>query len=138
MAGAGVTTLAQCQSLESQYDGQVRPWISEMVGMAGGMDGLVSAHDGAMDADMGCVTNAMMQELDTHRSTACAAADMGTDRAEAARHVQAMSGYTTHGIQRSDEISHGMQGGSWSWTPMMSGCQNGGGGMGPGGGMMMH
>ena len=139
MAGTGVTTLAECQSVEAQYDGQVRPWVSQMMGMSGEMDSLASAHGGAMEADMGCDANAMMQELDNHRSMACASADLSTDRAEAARHVQAMTGYTSHGMQRCDGMLSGLDGGGWSWSPMMSGCQigSGSGGMMPGGGMMM-
>lgn len=120
---AGIPTLAACQRLEVQYDGQVRPWISQMMGMSGGMDSLVSDHDGAMNADMGCDADAMMRELDSHRSMACASADMATDRTEAARHVQAMTGYASHGVQRCDEMLSGLNGGSWSWSPMMSGCQ---------------
>jgi hypothetical protein len=140
MAGTGVTTVAECQSVEAQYDGQVRPWVSQMSGMSGGMDSLVSAHDGAMEADMGCDATSMMQELDNHRSMACASTDLAADRAEAARHVQAMTGYTSHGMQRCNEMLAGLDGGGWSWSPMMSGCEMGsgsGGMMTPGGGMMM-
>jgi hypothetical protein len=63
---------------------------------------------------------------------------MGTDRAEAARHVQAMTGYAGHAAARCDEMQAGFDSGGWSWSPMMSGCQSAGagGGMMPGGGMM--
>lgn len=139
MTASGVTTVAACQTAEDQYDAQVRPWISQMVQMSGGMDDLTSMHGGSMEADMGCDANAMMQELDHHRAIACASSDLATDRSEATRHVQAMTGYAAHAIDRCDQALTGMSGGGWSWSPMMSGCQmtSGGGGMMPGGRGMM-
>lgn len=137
MAASGMTTVAACQNAEARYDGQVRPRVSQMVQMSGGMDDLASMHGGSMEADMGCDSNGMMAELDHHHAIACAS-DIATDRAEAVRHVQAMTGYTGHAVDRCNEMLSGFSGGSWSWSPMMSGCQmtSGGGGMMPGSGMM--
>ncbi len=129
---SGVSTVAECQALESWYDGEVRPWVSQMLQTSGAMDRLVSAHDGS--ADMGCGADAMMRELDSHRAGACASAVLAVDRAEAARHVQAMLGYTSHATERCGEMLSGLDTGDWSFGPMMSGCP--GGGMMASGGMM--
>jgi hypothetical protein len=139
MANGLISTQAGCQSAEQQYDGQVRPWISKMMTMSGSMDSLAAEHGGSMEADMGCDAQAMMQELDEHRSLACASVDMAPNRAETARHVAAMMSYTGHATERCDEMMSGLSGGAWGWSPMMSGCQmaSGSGGMMPGGGMMM-
>jgi hypothetical protein len=132
------TTIASCQSVEDQYDGQVRPWVSQMRQMSGAMDDLAAAHDGAMHADMGCDANAMLHELDHYRSVACASSDLATDRAEAARHVQAMMGYTSHATERCGELLAGLDRSDWNFSPMMSGCNGvwAGGEMMPGGGTM--
>lgn len=126
MTGTMVSTLAECQSVEDRYDGQVRPWISLMVQGSAAMDNLVATHGGSGEADVDCDANAMMQELDRHHSAACASSDLATDRAEAARHVQAMTGYTGHATERCDEMLSGLGGDGWSWSPMMSGCQSAG------------
>jgi hypothetical protein len=138
MAAGGITTQTGCQGAEAQYDGQVRPWISQMVQMSGSMDSLVAEHGGSMQADVGCDAESMMQELDHHRALACASADMTANEAETSRHVQAMMSYTGHATERCDEMMSGFAGGGWSWSAMMSGCQmsSGSGGMMPGGPMM--
>jgi hypothetical protein len=138
--GTNVATVAGCQSVEDRYDGQVRPWVSQMREMSGAMDDLAAAHDGAKYADVGCDANAMAQELDRHRSIACASIDPGTDRAEGARHVQAMTAYTSHATTRCGELLAGLEGRSWDFSPMMSGCRSvwAGGQMMPGGGAGSH
>jgi hypothetical protein len=140
VAGTDVTTVAGCQSAEDNYDGQVRLWVTQMRQMSGAMDDLAAAHDGAKDADMGCDANAMAQELDRHRSAACASPDLATDRAEAARHVQAMTVYTSHATRRCSELLAGLDGSNWTFSPTMSGCSSvwAGGEMMPGGAAGSH
>ncbi len=137
MAGSDIIGVSDCQRAEDQYDAPVRSWISRMMQMSADLDSLVAEHQGAMHADMGCDSETMMSELDHHRSVACASSHLDIDRAEAARHVQAMMGYTDHATARCDEMASGFAGHGWSWSPMMSGCQSmPGGGMMPGGSMM--
>lgn len=123
MTGADVTP-ASCQVIHDRYDGQVRPWLSQMMQMAREMDDFMDAHDGTTAADMSCVSAAMMDELDHHRSTACAFADLSADQAEAARHSGAMVSYSDHMFDRSGEMMNGSHGGAWSWGSMMDGCQD--------------
>jgi len=40
---------------------------------------------------------------------------------------------TGHAVDRSDQMTGGLDSGMWTWSPMMDGCA--GGGMMPGGGM---
>ena len=119
MAGAGVTSTS-CEGIHDQYDGQVRPWVSQMMQMGGHMDDFIDGHGGASDADMMCGSSTMMDELDHHRSIACTLADLGADRAEAARHAQAMNGYASHLYARCGEM---LANGN-TWGPMMHGCEN--------------
>ncbi|HSO39595.1 MAG TPA: hypothetical protein VLT33_44015 [Labilithrix sp.] len=143
MMGAGMTSLASCQGMHDGYDSQVRPWISQMAQMSGGMDGEMGAHGGATSADMGCVSGRMMDELDHHRQVACTAPELPVDRSEATRHAGMMTSYGAHMRDRTGQMMNGLDGGTWSWGPMMDGCQgwhDGGtmrdGGMMSDGGMM--
>lgn len=122
MMGVGAT-LGTCATIHDAYDRQVRPWVSRMSGMSGSMDGYIDAHNGGDFADLTCVAAGMLAELDAHRAAACASSDFGIDRAEAARHVDAMATYAGHQLQRCGEMGRGMGGGGWNWGPMMNGCQ---------------
>src|SRR5512138_3768222 len=66
MGGAGMTASA-CVAAHDAYDAQVRPRISQMMRMSGSMDAFMDAHGGQAYADMACVANAMLHELDAHR-----------------------------------------------------------------------
>ncbi len=135
-SASDMSTMMDCQSAEDHYDAQVRPWISQMAQMSVPLDDVMVGHGGSGAADMGCLSSAMMQELNQHQQIACSSTDLSVDRAEAVRHANAMISYATHASDRSSEMMNGFNGGTWSWGPMMSGCASDQGGMGTGGGMM--
>jgi hypothetical protein len=51
-------------------------------------------------------------------------ADIGANRTEAGRHVDAMLSYGKHMGDRCDEAMRGIDAGNWGWDPMMHGCEN--------------
>jgi hypothetical protein len=122
MAGSNITPTT-CDEIHDQYDARVRPWISRMMQMAGAMDDFMGDHGGGSRADMTCGSATMMDELDHHRSVACTLATVAADRAEAARHADAMSSYARHAWDRCVEMSGAADGGTWG--PMMNGCESG-------------
>lgn len=121
---AGMASVAVCASDEDQYDGQVRPEVEQMQAMGPHMDQMMMGSLGdAADADMACAADAMMAELDHHRSMACASTtDMAPNMDEAHRHATAMAQWTDHEMVRTSAMGSGSRMG---------------GGMGgmPGGGM---
>ena len=121
MMDAG-TTLATCADVHAAYDREVRPLLEQMVAMGGDLDGFMDAHHGAGAADMECGAMGLMHELDAHALVACSWPGLADDRAEAARHVAAMMGYTNHADQRCGEMMDGLDGGGWHWGDMMGGC----------------
>lgn len=127
-------TLASCAGIHERYDQQVRPLITRMVELGADMDSFMDAHQGASVADMACDADSMMHELDGHARVACSWANLDADRAEVARHVGVMAGYTDHARQRCDEMMAGIDGQGWHWGGMMGGCSGGCGMMGCGGG----
>lgn len=122
--GPDMTTLAMCRSFHDQYDGQVRPWVSDMVRMSGMMENYMGSRDAGTIADFSCVSATMMDELNYHRSVACSSPDLEADRIEARRHVEAMQSYAVHMSTRCAEIIGLLDGGSGSFGPMMQGCQD--------------
>lgn len=122
MVGPGVTPTT-CKNIHDDYDAQVRPWVSQMVQMAGEMDGWMGNHGGGANADMRCAAATMMDDLDHHRSVACTLPDLAADQAEATRHVDAMNSYAGHLWHRCGEMLGGTNGGTCcNWEPMMNGC----------------
>lgn len=130
MGGPGMTA-AGCSAAHDAYDAQVRPWLSDMVQRSGAMDDLIVAHDGAGYADMGCVTSAMMADLDAHRLAACTFGTLSEDRAESYRHADVIASYGAHVYDRCGQMTGGLGGRGYMWGPMAPGCGTGGG---PGGG----
>ncbi len=101
----GMTDAASCSTAQSGYDAQVRPMVGNLQSMGGGMDGEMGSMHRASDADMACAANAMMAELDRHRSVACASTvDMTPNKAEAQQHVAAMTQWADHEMARSAEM----------------------------------
>ncbi len=113
---------ADCAAAHANYDAEVRPWISQMVRMSGEMDAFIDAHDGAGLADMACVANGMMDELDAHGLVACSFARLGDDQAEVSRHVAAMTAYATYADDRCGQMMNGLDHGAYAWGPMMPVC----------------
>ncbi|HEX9052428.1 MAG TPA: hypothetical protein VF841_18015 [Anaeromyxobacter sp.] len=111
-------TAGGCAAAHDAYDAQVRPWISQMVQMSGAMDAFMDAHNGYAYADMACVANAMLQELDAHRTVACTFSTLGGDQTEASRHVGVMTSLTGHAYDRCGQ----MMGGQYSWSPPAPAC----------------
>lgn len=111
-----------CLAAHGVYDETVRPAIGHMLGLADELEGFMDAHGGNAYADLTCTTRAMMDEVDAHGHVACMWPDVTRDRAEAFRHVGAMTRYTTHAAQRTEEMLAGMDTGTWNWGPLI-GCQ---------------
>jgi hypothetical protein len=110
---AGMANAAACATDEVQYDGQVRPDVVQMQAMGPHMDQMMMDSLGdAADADMACAADAMMAELDHHRSMACAsAADMAPNMDEAHRHATAMAQWADHEMARTSAMGSMMGGG---------------------------
>lgn len=123
MGGPGMT-LGACASAHDAYDAQVRPWISQMVQMSGAMDAYMDAHSGYAYADMVCVANAILQELDAHRLVACTFPTLSGDQTEVSRHVGVMTSYTGHLYDRCGQ----MMGGQYAWAPPAPVCGGSSGG----------
>lgn len=117
MAGPGMT-LGGCAAAHDAYDAQVRPWLSQMVQMSASMDAFMDAHNGYTYADMACVANAMLQELDAHRLVACTFSALSGDQTEAARHVGVMTSFAGHAYDRCGQ----MMGGQYTWAPPAPVC----------------
>lgn len=123
MGGPGMT-VGGCAAAHDAYDAQVRPWISQMVQMSGAMDAYMDAHNGYAYADMVCVANAMLQELDAHRLVACTFPTLSGDQTEVSRHVGVMTSYTGHLYDRCGQ----MLGGQYMWGPPAPACGGDSGG----------
>jgi mono/diheme cytochrome c family protein len=108
-------TPATCTNLRDQYDGQVRPWISQMVQMSREMDQLITTHGGTVQADTSCVSSAMLAELDRHRDAACTSG-------EVVQHTTAMSAYAADVVERSGEMLDGLATHVFEWGAPMDGC----------------
>lgn len=123
MTGASASA-TDCMSIHDRYDALVRPWVSQMVQMAGEMDGFIDDHGGSTVADMRCTSATMMNELDYHRSIACTFSSLLADQSEATRHADAMNSYAGHVWGRCGEMLGYGAGGCCNWGPMMNGCQD--------------
>lgn len=117
-AADGIADVAACRTDQMSYDGVVRPMVKQMQAIARSMDESMTSMSGQVaSADMECGADAMLWELDRHASLACASTgDMAPNRAEAERHVQAMSGWADHQRVRSEQMGSmmamdGMSGG---------------------------
>ncbi len=110
---AGMANVAACASEESQYDGQVRPEVEQMQAMGPQMDQMMMGSLGhPEDADMACAADAMMAELDHHRSIACSStSDMAPNVDEAHRHATAMAQWADHEMARTSAMGSMMGGG---------------------------
>jgi len=141
-AAAGMADVAACRADATGYDGVARPMVKQMQASAGPMDENMTSMGGpGASADMRCGADAMLWELDRHASLACASTDdMVLDRAEAARHVQAMTSWADHQRVRSEQMGSmmgigGMPGGGTTGTCRRNAdgsyTLSGGGGMMP-------
>ena len=119
--GATAATMpdhATCLADERGYEAQVRPMLDQMSMRSGAMDEQMASMGRAGDADISCGASAMVAELDHHAGLACTATvDMAPNRAEAARHVEAMTAWADHERVRSEQMGSmmgmsGMPGGS--------------------------
>lgn len=126
-------TVGDCAAAHDAYDAQVRPWVSQMVQMAGAMDGYIGAHDGYAYADMSCAASAMLGDLDAHHRVACNFLHPSDAQAEAARHVGVMTSYSAHMYDRCGQMMGGHGGQGYTWGPNAMGCGGTPGGTPPGG-----
>lgn len=108
-------TACTCGSFHRDYDDKMRWFLDQMPAFAGDMDAIMMDHQAGRAADVERVTDAMRDELDQHARVACTWTDLASDRAEAARHVDAMLVLTTHATERCDEMQNGLDGHGWSW-----------------------
>jgi hypothetical protein len=125
MNGPGMT-LAGCAAAHDGYDAQVRHMVQQMIDMSGAMDAFMSSHGGYGSADMGCVANAMLAEIDAHGRIACSYATLAEDQAEAGRHVGAMTSLASHAYDRCGSMMGGLGGSGYTWGPSAPGCTGGG------------
>ncbi len=120
---ATMTSASTCAADQSAYDGQVRPMVDRMQGLAPAMDGMMGSMSHMADGDMACAAAAMMAELDRHGTAACASAtDMAPNVAEASQHVAAMNQWAAHQAARAHEMGSmmgmsGMMGGTGGAIP---------------------
>ncbi len=118
---AAMTTAADCTAAVQQYSAEVKPNVDRIAQMSGRMDGAMSSMGQMMGADMQCGAGVMQHELAQHLGVACTAPDMTANRAEAARHSDAMQEFADHMRMRADEMG----------TMMGANGRMMGGGMGP-------
>jgi uncharacterized protein YgfB (UPF0149 family) len=112
-----------CRVANDQYDRTSGAAIGEMLGRADELNDFMVEHDGAFYADMSCTARAMMIALDDHNHTACMWTDLERDRSEADAHLARMMEYVDHAELRCHEMTAGMAGAGWSWSPL-TGCQD--------------
>jgi hypothetical protein len=117
-------TAADCRRVHDAYDADLRSWLPQMVQMSGAMDRYMGHHGGSSTADHACVAATMTYELERHHAAACMAADMGANRTEAGRHVDAMLSYGEHILERCKQMMRAIDAGNPSWGPMMHGCED--------------
>ena len=115
-------TAGTCGHFHGDYDATLRWYLDQMPALAGEMDLVMMDHHGGDVADIACMTDAMRNELDQHARLACSWPDLASDRAEAARHVEAMLVLTAHATERCEEMQTGLDGSGWSWGDMMPRC----------------
>lgn len=141
MMSASMASTTGCAATRDNYVAGVRSSVTQMMEVAGSMDGFMMEHVGRASADIRCAAAAMMRDLDQHQSAECASGDAAADQAETTRHAAAMNAATSHMLDRCREMLAAMRGESFSPSPMMAGCAestaaSGCCGMMSGGGMM--
>jgi hypothetical protein len=103
---ATMTSATTCAADQNAYDSQVRPLVGQMQGMGASMDAMMGSMNHLNAEDMGCAANAMMAELDRHRTAACASTtDMTPNKAEAQQHVATMTQWASHEMGRSHDLA---------------------------------
>jgi hypothetical protein len=103
---AAMTSPATCASAQNTYDSQVRPLVGQMQGMGASMDAMMGSMNHMDAEDMGCSANAMMAELDRHRTASCASTtDMTPNKSEAQQHVAMMTQWANHEMGRSHDLA---------------------------------
>lgn len=115
-------SVSECQQIHASYDAQVRPLVSAINGESAGMDDLIHGHGAGAEADVRCVSTMMAAELNRHDAVACASSNLADDTAEASRHVDLMTVYSTHIEGRCAQIFSAIDGGSPASEAMMSSC----------------
>lgn len=118
-----MTSVETCEDLHAGYDGQVRPWVSDMVQMSTGMDELMGEYEDNGLADYACVAASMVDELDYHDSVACTSGDLSLDQEEANRHASAMTEYSVHTWDRCEGMLSAIEGDAVSWDPVIQFCE---------------
>ncbi len=116
-------TLEACAGLYEQYDGQVRPLLSQMVQLSGNMDGFMNGRRAGRFADSRCVAATMMDELDYHRSVACGFPRLAQAQAEVTRHAEVMATYAQHLEYQCDQMLLSLGEGPPAWAPVLQGCE---------------
>jgi hypothetical protein len=102
---AAMTSAGACASEHGTYDSHVRPLVGHMQDMGPAMDASMGSQHHAEDEDIACAANAMMAELDRHRTAACASTtDMALNKAEAQHHVASMTQWATHEMGRAHDL----------------------------------
>jgi hypothetical protein len=119
---SGMMDTTACNTDETGYEAQVRPMVEQMQGMGPEMDQMMGSLGHGTDADMTCAANAMVAEINRHKSVACSSTtDMGPNKSEAQQHVATMTEWANHQMVRSHDMG--------SMMGMGMGGMGGGGGM---------
>jgi hypothetical protein len=107
-----MTDHAACRAARAGYDEQVRPRIEGMVALAPRVDRWLQARGPDDHADTECSTSTLLDELDRHLAIACSSPDLAANRAEAARHLEAVDRWADLSVARAAEASAAMASGS--------------------------
>lgn len=110
-----VATEDSCISIHRAYNVDARSQIFVMTQVEADLDAAIASHGDDAYADIACSIDALITELDYHEAVACQDATIELDRAEAARHLAALTALREHLSTRSAEIAAGLNAGSETW-----------------------
>ena len=114
----GKAAPATCIAVHRTYNLAIRPIVARIDVVDEPLDDKITARGGAAFADLDCVTQAIVKELDYHGAVACQELTIEDNRAEAARHLLALDALVEHALARVNEIETGLatKAETWTWT----------------------
>ena len=107
-ATQAMVTTADCGASVNGYASPMQDNLGQMMSTSGAMDDRMRSMGEPARADVTCGLQGMDDELRQHLQVACHGSDMAENRAEAARHVAAMTDGLQHMQMRAAEVSAGM------------------------------
>lgn len=106
---------ASCISIHRSYNVDARAQVFNMTQVESDLDAAIVSHGGDAYADIACSIDALVTELDYHEAVACQDATIELDRAEATRHLAALTTLRDRLVARSAEIATGLDSGAATW-----------------------